>query len=399
MSKRGTLLALLILALPAVASADLPSGAEANRQAREAFAQGSRAFDLGEWDRAIEAWQKGYEIKPDPVFLYNIAQAQRLTERYDKAIFFYRSYLRNSPNARNRAEVEDRIAQIELLMKQKRVTTESPPNSPLPPPGGHASTPPPVASAPKPTPVAVAPKPTPPPVASAPKPSTPPASTPSTPPPSRAPVVATSEPPPSGEPPSSEPPTSAPTGANEPAATVVATAPSTRPHRIDITATGGVNFWLGGVPGGAQPSTDITISGGYAVLARPALTLRIGALLGYTYLGDISTTDHLLSIMADPQVSFALWRDKLWAFVEIGLGGMVVSGVKSGSALLKANAAAPGTIAGFAARPAIGLEYRIHPMVSLFVAPSLTYALLSQSAVTDSSLIQVDVSLGATLRL
>jgi len=399
MINRGTLLALLIVALPAVASADLPSGAEANRQAREAFAQGSRAFDLGEWDKAIEAWQKGYEIKPDPVFLYNIAQAQRLTERYDKAIFFYRSYLRNSPNAKNRAEVEDRIAQIELLMKQKKATTESPPNSPLPPPGNHpppppTRTPPQVATAPKPAtpPVATAPKPASPPPTTAPA-TTAPATTPSAPPPS-APVVATSEPPPS-----SEPPASAPTGTNEPAATVVATAPSTHPRRIDITATGGVNFWLGGVPGGAQPSTDITISGGYAVLARPTLTLRIGALLGYTYLGDISTTDHLLSIMADPEVSFALWRDKLWAFVEIGLGGMVVSGVKTGSALLKPNAAAPGTIAGFATRPAIGLEYRIHPMVSLFVAPSLTYALISQSAVTDSSLIQVDVSLGATLRL
>jgi hypothetical protein len=239
--------------------------------------------------------------------------------------------------------------------------------------------------------VATAPKPTPPP-ATAPKPTPPPATAASSPPPSSGPVVATSEPPPSSEPPP-------PTGANEPAGTVVAVAPSTRPRRIDITATGGVNFWLGGVPGGAQPSTDITVSGGYAVVARPAVTLRIGALLGYTYLGDISTTDHLLSIMADPEVSFALWRDKLWAFVEIGLGGMVVSGVKTGSALLKPNAAAPGTIAGFAARPAIGLEYRIHPMVSLFVAPSLTYALISQSAVTDSSLIQVDVSLGATLRL
>jgi hypothetical protein len=73
--------------------------------------------------------------------------------------------------------------------------------------------------------------------------------------------------------------------------------------------------------------------------------------------------------------------------------------VQSGSALLKANVAAPGTLAGFAVRPALGLEYRVHPMVALFVAPSLTYALIGQKSVTDSSLIQVDVSLGASLRL
>src|SRR6185312_11409173 len=409
MSTRGTLLALLILALPAVAMADLPTGAEANRLAKEAFAQGSRAFDLGEWDKAIEAWQKGYEYKPDPVFLYNIAQAERLTERYDKAIFFYRSYLRNAPRAPNRGEVEERIAQIELLMKQKQMAKESPPNSPMPPPGskqGSATSSQASGAKPSSPPVASAPKPSSPPVASAPKPSTPPPSSPSSSPPpsspsspssapSSGPTVATSEPPPPDEP--SGP--AASTSAGESAGTVVATAPSTRPHRIDITATGGVNFWLGGVPGGAQPSTGITISGGYAVLARPAFALRIGALLGYTYLGDIGTTDHFLSVMADPEIAFALWRDKLWAFVEVGLGGMIVSGVKSGSALLKPNAASPGTLAGFAARPAIGLEYRVHPMVSLFVAPSLTYALIGQSSVTDSSLIQVDVSLGATLRL
>ena len=407
------LLAVIVVLAPALASADLPSAAEATKEARDLFAVGSRAYDLGKWDEAIEAWQKGYELKPDPIFLYNIAQAHRLAEHYDKAIFFYRSYLRNSPAAKNRAEVEGRIAQIEQLMHQKR-QMESPPNGPLPPKPGSTGT----ASAPKPT---TSPSPPPPVVATKPTPTPTPSPSPSPPPP----VVATAPkpaptPPPSPTPTPPSPPPSPPPVANHerppgsgdhdsflqetaPApstsATVVSEGAPVRARRADLTVSGGVNLWLGGVPGGAQPSTGLAVSGGYAVLTRPNLELRIGALLGYTYLADIGSTDHYLSLMADPKLSFGLWAHKLYAFVEVGVGALVVTGVEKGSALLKPNAPSPGTMAAFGLRPAVGLEYRIHPMFALFLAPALTYAPLTQSSLTDGTLLQLDVSLGATLRL
>ena len=54
-----------------------PAQAQDAEKARQLFQQGSKYYDLGQFDKAIEAWQQGYDQKPDPGFLYNIAQAYR----------------------------------------------------------------------------------------------------------------------------------------------------------------------------------------------------------------------------------------------------------------------------------------------------------------------------------
>ncbi|HVU51969.1 MAG TPA: tetratricopeptide repeat protein, partial [Polyangia bacterium] len=93
----------LTLAL-AVALAVLPSMARADdtQRAKEFFQQGTTYFNLGDFDKAIEAFQEAYKAKPDPLFLYNIGQAYRLKGDAGKAIFFYKGYLRNAPKAPNR---------------------------------------------------------------------------------------------------------------------------------------------------------------------------------------------------------------------------------------------------------------------------------------------------------
>ena len=88
-------------------------------KARQLFQQGSKYYDLGQFDKAIEAWQQGYDQKPDPGFLYNIAQAYRQKQDAAKAIFFYKGYLRNSPKAHNRAEVEQKIAELQKQLRRR----------------------------------------------------------------------------------------------------------------------------------------------------------------------------------------------------------------------------------------------------------------------------------------
>src|SRR6185436_13409423 len=108
-------------------------------KARQLFQQGSKYYDLGQFDKAIEAWQQGYDQKPDPGFLYNIAQAHRQKQDPAKAIFFYKGYLRNSPKAHNRVEVEKKIAEL-----QKQIDSGAPPaNTTTPPPNTGTTTPPP----------------------------------------------------------------------------------------------------------------------------------------------------------------------------------------------------------------------------------------------------------------
>jgi hypothetical protein len=96
-------------------------------QARKAFEDGKKAYNLGDFDKAVELWKAGYDIKDDPVFLFNIAQAYRQKQDYAKAIFFYKAFLREDPKAKNRADVESRIAEMQKLLDDQKNTTGGPP--------------------------------------------------------------------------------------------------------------------------------------------------------------------------------------------------------------------------------------------------------------------------------
>jgi tetratricopeptide (TPR) repeat protein len=115
------------------------------------FEKGKAAYRLGEFDEAIAAFREGYRLKADPVFLYNIALAHRGKEDFEKAIFFYQSYLREAPDAANRVAVEAKIAELQRAVGEKQRAAESPPKTPLAP------------DAPVPEPRVVEPPPSPPP--------------------------------------------------------------------------------------------------------------------------------------------------------------------------------------------------------------------------------------------
>src|SRR6266404_3293921 len=99
--------------------------AEDPQHARELFQEGNTYFDVGQFDKAIDAWQRGYKEKADPGFLYNIAQAYRLSGDPAKAIFFYRGFLRNSPKAPNRAEIELKIQALQKQLAEQEHTKAS----------------------------------------------------------------------------------------------------------------------------------------------------------------------------------------------------------------------------------------------------------------------------------
>jgi len=60
--------------LPSLAAA---ATSEAEREARTHFQAGEARFKAGAFDEALAEYQKGYEAKPLPGFLVNIAQCQR----------------------------------------------------------------------------------------------------------------------------------------------------------------------------------------------------------------------------------------------------------------------------------------------------------------------------------
>ena len=84
------------------------------------YDRATRAYDLGKYPEAVDEYQKVYEIDGDPVMLYNIAQAYRLNDQPQDAIHFYRRYLQRAPDARNRDDVERKIATQEKVIEDKR---------------------------------------------------------------------------------------------------------------------------------------------------------------------------------------------------------------------------------------------------------------------------------------
>lgn len=86
--------------------------------ARLHYKEGTAAFDLGLYDKAIAEYMKAYQAVNDPALLYNLAQAHRLAGHVRDALRFYRVYLQRLPNAENRSEVEEKIGELKVAAER-----------------------------------------------------------------------------------------------------------------------------------------------------------------------------------------------------------------------------------------------------------------------------------------
>lgn len=120
---------LTIAMIAALLLTEGPAAAQAEREAaRQHFQKGQTEYDLGHFDTAIREFEEAYRLFPNAAFLFNLGQAYRKLGNNERALFFYRGYLRNTPSAANRAEVESWISELE------KPTMIQPPAAPPPPP-------------------------------------------------------------------------------------------------------------------------------------------------------------------------------------------------------------------------------------------------------------------------
>lgn len=147
----GLLVLLAVAGGPAARAAELTP--QQKLEMKQLYERATRAYDVGKYNEAIEEYQKAYEIGGDPPMLYNIAQAYRLNDQPNEALRFYRRYLQRAPSARNREDVERKIADLEKTVEERRKAAA-------------VATPPPLTAPPlvtSPSPVVPAPVPAPPP--------------------------------------------------------------------------------------------------------------------------------------------------------------------------------------------------------------------------------------------
>jgi len=120
--------------------------AQTSDRARELFNRGKEFYDQGQYEEAIGAFTAAGEIRPSPILDYNIARCHEKLGNSGEAVAAYERYLKATPGAANREEVERRVAAL------KRSVEAAPSSGPAPgeppgeaaPPGGAAVAPSPV---------------------------------------------------------------------------------------------------------------------------------------------------------------------------------------------------------------------------------------------------------------
>ena len=84
------------------------AGEPRRKTVEEHYQQGMKAYTLGRFEEAIEEFEKAYELRQEPVFLFNIAQSHRQNNNPQRAIFFYRRYLLDAMNVAQHLDVAAR---------------------------------------------------------------------------------------------------------------------------------------------------------------------------------------------------------------------------------------------------------------------------------------------------
>ncbi|ACY16376.1 tetratricopeptide repeat protein [Haliangium ochraceum] len=113
----------LLLALPAPAAAQKAGPRKASpqdeedperrRQISALFRKAQTAYDLREFDQAIEYFKELYTLSPHEAFLYNIAQSYRQAGDCQNALYFYKRYVAvGGPEADHYEVVQRRIKEL-----------------------------------------------------------------------------------------------------------------------------------------------------------------------------------------------------------------------------------------------------------------------------------------------
>jgi hypothetical protein len=124
------LIALAVAAAPLPLAHVQPSAATDSPDVEAMVTEASAAFDAGDFDGAIAAFERAYAAKPDPRFLYNIGRIHEEAGQLDLAVDYYRRFV-----AQPGVELEQRELASQRIEVLTRIRSSlAPTSSPLPPP-------------------------------------------------------------------------------------------------------------------------------------------------------------------------------------------------------------------------------------------------------------------------
>lgn len=342
------------------------------------YKEGETQYNLGKFDAAAEAFKQGYAAESDEskksAYLYNVAQAYRMGNKCKDAAFFYKRYLslkdRDTAKplrAEKRAEIEQRIAELDECARTQAQIAAKPPSNTLPPEPGTGTTTPGTTNPGTTTPGANTATPT-------------------------GPTVAQRE-------------VEAPDPADDDGGSVTAWA--THPPKL-ISARfigGGSVVTAGDLDIGLRATLGLTA--GYPVFAKDKLHVEAGAHFSFTpipFRNDFtggSGLASLVGLLANGSATYAV-APKIGVRGDLGIGVLSMAGISEmGNPFTENGAATSGALAMFALRVAASADYEITPNLIGTVTPlAFSYSPAKAGLRNDiSAITRIDFMLGIGYRM
>jgi tetratricopeptide (TPR) repeat protein len=108
------------LVVAALAIGTTAAAATPLETAKEFATHASIEYKVGHFEQALDLYGKAYESYPTPALLFNIGQCHKMLKNYERAIYFFHGYLRDAPEAPNRAFVEKLMAEAQADLDAQR---------------------------------------------------------------------------------------------------------------------------------------------------------------------------------------------------------------------------------------------------------------------------------------
>jgi hypothetical protein len=119
--------------IPFLTTLSLTQNEPAGTEARQAYDRGVTEYNLGRFDRAIVEFERAYQLDPDPMLLFNLAQAERRAGNARRAILLYERFISLAPSAQNVDNARRHLRELKAALPAETSPPEpagTPPSEP-----------------------------------------------------------------------------------------------------------------------------------------------------------------------------------------------------------------------------------------------------------------------------
>ena len=92
-----------------------------SQQLMQRYQRAVTLYNTGQYDKAIEEFQGLYELKPQPILLFNLAQAHRKAGHKATALDLYERYLREAPDSELSGETKGYVTDLKKQIEDDKL--------------------------------------------------------------------------------------------------------------------------------------------------------------------------------------------------------------------------------------------------------------------------------------